>query len=92
VSLLPAESAPARARLFNNGRSQAVRLPKAFRFSGSEVLIRRGEGDTVVLEPLPESRWPNGYWEAIDGLATDLALGRMSPLGARLLDIDPDDI
>lgn len=39
------------AKLFQNGRSQAVRLPKAFRFEGvSEVNIER-EGDRVILSP-----------------------------------------
>ncbi len=39
------------AKLFLNGRSQAVRLPKAFRFEGlSEVVIER-DGDRVVLSP-----------------------------------------
>ena len=40
-----------RAKLFRNGRSQAVRLPKEFRFEGSEVLIRRVPGG-VLLQPL----------------------------------------
>lgn len=39
------------AKLFFNGRSQAVRLPKAFRFEGvTEVYIER-EGDCVILRP-----------------------------------------
>ncbi|MCB1968726.1 type II toxin-antitoxin system VapB family antitoxin [Accumulibacter sp.] len=39
------------AKLFQNGRSQAVRLPKAFRFEGvSEVLIER-DGERVILSP-----------------------------------------
>ena len=39
------------AKLFTNGRSQAVRLPKAFRFEGvSEVLIER-DGERVILSP-----------------------------------------
>jgi antitoxin VapB len=39
------------AKLFLNGRSQAVRLPKAFRFEGLvEVLIER-DGDRVILSP-----------------------------------------
>ncbi len=42
------------AKLFTTGRSQAVRLPKAFRFEGREVFIRR-EGDQVILSPRPES-------------------------------------
>ena len=40
------------AKLFKNGRSQAVRLPAEFRFEGDEVLIRRDPltGD-VILSP-----------------------------------------
>ena len=49
------------AKLFKNGRSQAVRLPKTFRFKGSEVKIRK-EGDKVILEPLETSDWPSGFW------------------------------
>lgn len=41
---------PKTAKLFWSGRSQAVRLPKEFRFEGREVRIRR-EGDRVILEP-----------------------------------------
>lgn len=43
------------ARIFWNGRSQAVRLPKQFRFDTDQVRIRR-DGDAVILEPLP-SDW-----------------------------------
>jgi len=44
------------AKLFRNGRSQAVRLPSAYRFEGSEVYIRRdpATGD-VILSRRPES-------------------------------------
>ncbi len=47
---------PATAKLFINGRSQAVRLPMEFRFQGAEVFIRR-DPDTgeVVLSPKPTS-------------------------------------
>jgi antitoxin VapB len=46
------------AKLFNNGRSQAVRLPASFRFEGTEVYIRRDphSGDVVL------SRRP-GDWD-----------------------------
>jgi antitoxin VapB len=50
------------AKLFQNGRSQAVRLPKDFRFKGSEVKIRR-EGKKVILEPLDGQEWPEGFWD-----------------------------
>ena len=39
------------AKLFQNGRSQAVRLPKEFRFEGSEVRIRR-TSKGILLEPI----------------------------------------
>ena len=42
------------AKLFKNGDSQAVRLPKEFRFAGSEVLIKR-TGSAVVLLPKSKS-------------------------------------
>ena len=46
----------ATAKLFRHGGSQAVRLPKAFRFEGAEVLIER-RGDEVVLKPLPAQKF-----------------------------------
>lgn len=48
-----------RAKIFWSGRSQAVRLPKEFRFDTDEVSIRR-HGRMVVLEPLP------GDWAWLD--------------------------
>ena len=41
------------AKLFWNGRSQAVRLPKEFRFTGDRVRVRR-VGAGVLLEPVPD--------------------------------------
>jgi antitoxin VapB len=43
------------AKIFWIGRSQAVRLPKEFRFDGNRVHIRR-MGAGVLLEPAPEAR------------------------------------
>ncbi len=43
------------AKLFKHGGSQAVRLPKDFRFQGTEVLVER-QGETVVLRPKPRSK------------------------------------
>jgi len=47
---------PRTAKLFRNGRSQAVRLPSEYRFEGSEVYVRRDSatGD-VILSRRPES-------------------------------------
>ena len=48
----------ATAKVFTTGRSQAVRLPKAFRFDTAEVTIER-QGNAVVLRPklTPEQWW-----------------------------------
>lgn len=55
------------AKLFMNGRSQAVRLPVAFRFDSDEVFIRQdpATGD-VILSRKPESL--DGFFAALDGL------------------------
>ena len=53
------------AKVFWSGRSQAVRLPRAFSVDGREVRIRR-RGRAIVLEPVPES------WEWLDGLAGEV--------------------
>lgn len=53
------------AKLFWSGRSQAVRLPKAFRFEGDTVRIRR-HGNAVILEPVAED------WDWLDTLAGPL--------------------
>ncbi len=50
------------ARVFWSGRSQAVRLPKDYRFEGGEVRIRR-HGASVILEPIPTD------WAWLDALA-----------------------
>ena len=50
----PATLVPKTAKLFKNGRSQAVRLPKEFRFDGKEVAIRRDPATgEVILAPAP---------------------------------------
>ncbi|MGH7447375.1 MAG: antitoxin [Longimicrobiales bacterium] len=79
-----------RARLFWNGRSQAVRLPLEFRFEGEEVEIRR-EGDAVILEPVRRRTWPRGYWDHIDELKEGLDFDDVEPLGGALLDIGRDE-
>ena len=51
------------AKLFPNGRSQAVRLPAAFRFEGQEVYIRRDdETGEIILSPVPNT-W-DGFFAA----------------------------
>ena len=74
------------AKIFKNGRSQAVRLPKEFRLPGSEVLIRK-EGDAVILEPIKRQAWPKGYWERLREMKTDF---EVEPMHADLEDLDLD--
>jgi antitoxin VapB len=47
------------ARLFNNGGSQAVRLPAEFRFDGNEVFVRRDErtGDVILSKKATWNTW-----------------------------------
>ena len=57
-----------KARVFWTGRSQAIRLPKEFRFGTDTVLVHR-EGQAVVVEPADE--WPEGYVESFAGVPDD---------------------
>jgi antitoxin VapB len=79
-----------RAKLFWNGRSQAVRLPKEFRFEGDAVEIRR-EGSAIILEPVKATAWPEDYWEWVAGAREDLELGDVEAVGVGLLDVGLDD-
>ena len=56
------------AKIFENGRSQAVRLPKKFRFSGEEVLVQR-LGQVVMLVPKEEA-WQT-FLNGINGFSDD---------------------
>jgi antitoxin VapB len=64
------------AKLFQTGRSQAVRLPKEYRFSGSEVFIQR-IGSAVVL--LPTAHTWDVLFEACDEFSDDFMAERSQP-------------
>ena len=51
------------AKLFMHGRSQAVRLPKEFRFEGTEVRVSK-VGDKVILEPMKKQPFDREAWFA----------------------------
>jgi antitoxin VapB len=40
-----------RARLFRNGRNQALRIPREFELPGDEAIVRK-EGDRLIIEPV----------------------------------------
>ena len=74
----PGTRIPARrAKVFWTGRSQAVRLPKEFRFTAKEVSVRR-DGARVILEPVAVPRdakgWPLALWRLM-GAAPEFDLG-----------------
>ncbi len=63
----PAGKSPT-AKLFMHGRSQAVRLPKEFRFDGSEVRVSR-IGDKVILEPMEKPPFDvDALWARLDAM------------------------
>lgn len=64
------------AKLFQNGQSQAVRLPKEFRFQGDEVYIKK-VGNAVVL--LPVDRPWQTWLESLDLFSADFMEQREQP-------------
>ncbi len=56
-----------RAKLFKNGRSQAVRLPAAFRFDTDEVYIREDPATGDIILSRKPTTW-DGFFEALRGV------------------------
>ena len=54
------------AKVFMNGRSQAVRLPKEFRFDTDEVTVERQADGAVVLRPRTRTR--EAWWAALQDI------------------------
>jgi antitoxin VapB len=65
------------AKLFTHGGSQAVRLPKEFRFEGTEVHVRR-VGDEVVLSARPVADW-SAIETALEAFEPGMPLQRDQP-------------
>jgi antitoxin VapB len=59
-----------RAKLFQNGGSQAVRLPKACRFPDQREVLARREGRRVILEAADE--WPEAFRECLGAWCEDI--------------------
>lgn len=58
-----------RAKLFKSGGSQAVRLPREYRFEGQEEVLISREGEKVILQPV-RRRWSRAFLE-LAGSAPD---------------------
>lgn len=75
------------AKVFWSGRSQAVRLPKAFRLEGAEVRIRR-QGQAIILEPIATDwQWLDQMPHALDDDA--VAAAREQPAPQDRPELDP---
>jgi antitoxin VapB len=55
-------------RLFKNGRSQAVRIPREFELPGDEAILHRDDRGRLILEPVPRPRLLDllATWEPLD--------------------------
>jgi antitoxin VapB len=69
------------AKIFKNGRNQAVRIPREFEFPGEDVIIRK-EGDRLIIEPAPPK-------SLLAVLATLVQLEEDFP---RISDLPPDPV
>ena len=58
-----------KAKIFNNGNSQAVRLPKEFRFEGKEVIVCK-VANGVLLMPQNKNIWEN-WFDNLDEFSED---------------------
>jgi antitoxin VapB len=65
------------AKVFTNGRSQAIRLPKEYRFQDSEVFVKKYE-DMVLLIP-KNSVW-NTFISGLNGFSADFMADREQPV------------
>lgn len=66
------------AKVFQNGRSQAIRIPKEFRVNSTEVYIEK-VGETLVIRPKPQSKWDSFFLLLDDYDTSDFFLDREQP-------------
>ncbi|MDI7220816.1 type II toxin-antitoxin system VapB family antitoxin [Leptospira santarosai] len=65
-----------KAKIFKNGDSQAIRLPKNYRFKGREVYIRK-DGNNVILTPIDDI--VDRFWNTLNNFSDDLIIDRNQP-------------
>jgi len=66
------------AKVFKNGRSQAIRIPKEFRVDSDEVYIEK-VGDSLIIKPKYQDKW-DSFFEKIENVDTkDFLLDRKEP-------------
>jgi antitoxin VapB len=60
------------AKIFWSGNSQAVRLPRDFRFpAGTDQVEIHRDGDRLVLKAVQREDWPEDFWRAFEGMSDD---------------------
>lgn len=64
------------AKIFRNGQSQAVRLPKEFRFKDDHVYVKKS-GNVVILIPAKDS-W-DSLFDSLEKFSDDFMTGRRQP-------------
>ncbi len=66
------------AKVFQNGRSQAIRIPKEFRVDTTEVYMEK-VGETLVIRPKPQNKW-DAFFHMLDETDTsDFLTDRVQP-------------
>lgn len=66
------------AKVFQNGRSQAIRIPREFRVDTTEVFIEK-VGETLVIRPKPQNKWDT-FFRLLDETDTsDFPAERVQP-------------
>ncbi len=66
------------AKVFQNGRSQAIRIPKEFRVDTAEVYIEK-VGETLIIKPKTENRWDKFFIMLDEFDTSDFFLDRTQP-------------
>jgi antitoxin VapB len=74
------------AKLFMNGRSQAVRLPREFRFEDEDEVIIKRMGDIVML--IPKNKWEDIFINALKNFPADVGFDRADNKTVQRRDID----
>jgi antitoxin VapB len=71
------------AKLFKNGQSQAVRLPKEFRFENQEELFIKRVEDGVILMPKNDKSVWDHMFDRLDEFSDDFMQARVQPTQKR---------
>jgi len=66
------------AKVFQNGRSQAIRIPKEFRVDTTEVYIEK-VGETLVIRPKRENKWDIWFDNLNEIDTSDFMVDRVQP-------------